>query len=240
MATDLGWPDPDWQAPPRPGDTLLDGRYARLEPLDPDVHSVELHAANCLDRRHEIWKFLPYGPFDTVADYRHWVARVAGKEDPFFYAIRDKDTGRASGVASYLRIRPDQGSIEVGHINLAPPLQRTRAATDAMYVMMKWAFETGYRRYEWKCNALNGRSRRSAQRLGLSYEGIFRQATIVKGRNRDTAWFAAVDREWNRLRDAFETWLDPGNFDDEGRQRRRLAVLTWPVLAKRDPLFDNP
>ena len=141
-------------------------------------------------------------------------------------------------VASYLRIDPNAGSIEVGHINMAPALQRTRAATEAMYLMMKWAFEAGYRRYEWKCDALNAGSRRAAQRLGLSYEGVFRQATMYKGRNRDTAWFAAIDKEWPALEAAFQAWLHPKNFDETGRQIERLADLTALVRVASDPTLE--
>jgi RimJ/RimL family protein N-acetyltransferase len=138
-------------------------------------------------------------------------------------------------VASYLRIAPEAGSIEVGHINLSPELQRTRAATDAMFLMMDWAFEAGYRRYEWKCNALNLGSRRAAERLGFSFEGVFRQAAVIKGRNRDTAWFAAIDSEWPMLKAAFDRWLDPDNFDSDGSQKIALSDLTEPVLVARDP-----
>jgi RimJ/RimL family protein N-acetyltransferase len=152
-----------------------------------------------------------------------------------FYAIRNEETGLWEGVASYLRITPAAGTIEVGHINLSKPLQRTRAATEAMVCMMRWAFGAGYRRYEWKCDARNLPSRRAAERLGLSYEGVFRQAAVVKGRNRDTAWFAAIDGEWPALEAAFEAWLDPANFDAGGRQRRALSALTAPVLVARDP-----
>ena len=148
-----------------------------------------------------------------------------------FYAIVRQEDGSAAGVASYLRIAPDSGSIEVGHINLSPLLQRTPGATEAMYLMLKWVFEAGYRRYEWKCDALNAPSRRAALRLGLSYEGVFRQATTYKGRNRDTAWYAAIDAEWPALKAAFETWLDPANFDAPGRQRQSLSALTRPILV---------
>ena len=161
---------------------------------------------------------------------------VETKDDPLFYAIKNLETAHIEGVASYLRIAPEAGSIEVGSITFGPALQRTRAATDAMYLMMKWAFEAGYRRYEWKCNALNMPSRRAAQRLGFSYEGIFRQAAVVKGRNRDTAWFAAIDAEWPGLREAFEAWLSPANFDAEGKQRERLGDLTSLVRVSSDPL----
>jgi len=148
------------------------------------------------------------------------------RNDPQFHTIVDLSTQRAAGVASYLRIDPAAGSIEVGHINYSPRLQRTVASTEAMYLMMRRAFELGYRRYEWKCNALNAPSRAAAQRLGFSYEGVFRQATVVKGRNRDTAWYAMIDREWPAIDRAFQRWLDPSNFDEVGRQRTSLGDLT--------------
>jgi RimJ/RimL family protein N-acetyltransferase len=161
------------------------------------------------------------------------VRSVAGKDDPQFHAIVDRATGQAVGVASYLRIDPAAGSIEVGHINYSPLLQRTVAATETMYLMMRRAFELGYRRYEWKCNALNAPSRGAAQRLGFSYEGVFRQARVDKGRNRDTAWYAMIDTEWPALDQAFRRWLDPANFDEQGRQRTSLSELTAPVLVAR-------
>ena len=232
--TRFGEPVPDWRPPPRPGPEAIEGRWARLERLSPSRHAREVHAANL--GSDAIWDYLPYGPFRTEAEWAAWAEGMAGRDDPFFYAIRDLRTGRAGGVASYLRISPEAGSIEVGHINLSPALQRTPAATEAMFLMMRWAFEAGYRRYEWKCDALNLPSRRAAQRLGLSYEGVFRQAVVVKGRNRDTAWFAAIDKEWPRLREAFEAWLSPSNFDAEGRQRGSLSSLTEGVLAARDPV----
>ncbi len=233
MTDRFGEPVPDWTPPPPPGPAVLEGRWARLERLDPEAHAAEIHASN--RESDAIWDWLPYGPFGEEEAWRGWAEGVAGRDDPFFYAIRDLSTGRAAGVASFLRIAPEAGSIEVGHINLAPPLQRTPAATDAMHLMMRWAFEAGYRRYEWKCNALNAPSRRAAERLGLSFEGVFRQAAVVKGRNRDTAWFAAIDKDWPRLREAFEAWLDPANFDEGGRQLVALSRLTAPVLAARDP-----
>jgi RimJ/RimL family protein N-acetyltransferase len=223
---------PDWTPPRRPSRAPMQGRYARLEPLSVD-HVPDLHRANSASDA--IWDYLPYGPFAREDDYRAWVVDMAAKDDPVFFAIRDLETGRWSGVASYLRITPEAGTIEVGHINLSPELQRTRAATEAMFLMMGRAFDTGYRRYEWKCNALNLGSRRAAERLGFSFEGVFRQAAVIKGRNRDTAWFAAIDAEWPALRAAFETWLDPTNFDAAGRQKRSLASLTAPILGARDP-----
>lgn len=235
MTTDrlLGEPVPGWTPPPRPGPEVLEGRWARLERLDAERHGAEVHAANREDDA--IWDYMPHGPFASEADWRAWAEDVQVRDDPFFYAIRDLRTGKAAGVASFLRITPAAGSIEVGSIAYAPALQKTPAATEAMALMMGWAFGAGYRRYEWKCDALNLPSRMAAQRLGFSYEGVFRQATVVKGRNRDTAWFAAIDKEWPALRDAFEAWLDPANFDGEGRQRVALSALTAGILVARDP-----
>ncbi len=229
----IGFAVPDWVAPNPPSRVPMVGRTCRLEVLDPERHAADLYDANVQDRDNRIWIYLPYGPFESFDEYRNWADQVSGASDPLFHAIVDGSTDKAVGVASYLRITPASGSIEVGHINYSPLLQRTPAATEAMYLMMKRAFETGYRRYEWKCDALNARSRVAAQRLGLSYEGIFRQATIYKGRNRDTAWYAAIDSEWPPLERAFTRWLDPSNFDAEGRQRERLADLTLPILKAR-------
>lgn len=222
----IGFPVKGWQPRPRPPRAALDGRYCRVEPLDPDCHAGELFAANAEDRDGRIWTYLPYGPFPTPAVYRRWMESECLGGDPLFHAVVDRADGRACGVASYLRIVPETGVMEVGHINFAPRLQRTAAATEAMYLMMRRVFdELGYRRYEWKCDALNEASRRAAERLGFRYEGIFRQATIYKGRNRDTAWFSIIDGEWPALRAAFEAWLDPANFDEAGRQHRRLSRL---------------
>ncbi|MEL6423216.1 MAG: GNAT family protein, partial [Pseudomonadota bacterium] len=168
-----------------------------------------------------------------LSAYRAWVEAVAGRSDPMFFTVIERASQRAMGVASYLRIDPENGSIEVGHIHFSPLLQRNPAGTEALYLMMRQAFELGYRRFEWKCNALNERSRHAAQRLGLSYEGVFRHATIAKGRNRDTAWYAAVDSEWPRLQAAYDTWLAAENFDDDGRQRVALSALTDPILVAR-------
>jgi RimJ/RimL family protein N-acetyltransferase len=222
-----------WTPPQPPGPDGFLGRWCELARLDPAKHAEDLHRANRASDA--IWDFLPYGPFAAGADYLDWVEDMARRDDPYFYAIRNRETGRWCGVASFLRIAPEAGTIEVGHINFAPELQRTRAATEAMFHMMHWVFEAGYRRYEWKCNALNRGSRRAAERLGFSFEGVFRQAAVVKGRNRDTAWFACIDREWTALRAAYTAWLDPANFDGAGRQKRALADLTRPILAARDP-----
>jgi RimJ/RimL family protein N-acetyltransferase len=229
----VGFPVDGWTPPAPPPREPMTGRTCRTEPLDADRHAADLHAANVLDTNGGNWTYLPYGPFATPDDYRVWLTGVASAADPQFHAIIDLATGTAVGVASYLRIDPVAGAIEVGHINYSPKLQRTVAATEAMYLMMKRAFALGYRRYEWKCNALNAPSRAAAQRLGFSYEGVFRQARVDKGRNRDTAWYAAIDREWPALDAAFQRWLDPANFDERGRQRTSLSTLTGPVLVAR-------
>jgi RimJ/RimL family protein N-acetyltransferase len=195
-------------------------------------HADSLHAANAKDVQQKSWTYLPYGPFSSLADYRVWIEQFCCENDPLFYAIVDLQTQSAVGVASYLRISPSSGSIEIGHIHYSPLLQRTPAATEAIYLMMTRAFELGYRRCEWKCNALNMPSRNAAQRLGFSFEGVFRQATVVKGRNRDSAWFAAIDREWPALNEAFQQWLNPANFDERGVQRTQLSALTAPILNR--------
>ena len=223
---------PDWKAPAHPPRADMAGRFCRLEPLDPDRHAEGLYAANALDAGGKIWTYLPYGPFDSLADYRSWMERDCRSGDPLFFAIVNNVKDEAVGVASYLRINPTGGSIEAGHLNYSPALQRTPAATEAMYLMMARAFGLGYRRYEWKCHALNNPSRAAALRLGLSFEGIFRQAMVVKGRNRDTAWFAATDQDWPAIEGAFEKWLAPANFDEQGRQQIRLSELTAPILNR--------
>ena len=222
-----------WTPPPVPPLEPIAGRSCRVEPLDVARHAADLHQANVLGEDGRNWAYLPYGPFATLDDYRAWLKGVASKPDPQFYTIVDLATGTPAGVASYLRIDSEAGSIEVGHIKYSPGLQRTIAATEAMYLMMRRAFELGYRRYEWKCNALNAPSRSAAQRLGFSYEGIFRQARVDKGRNRDTAWYAMIDREWPAIDRAFQRWLDPSNFDAAGRQRTSLSTLTQPILVAR-------
>ncbi len=229
----IGLPVPGWSPPPRPPYAPLPGRLCRVEPLSAERHAADLLSAYSADTAGTMWTYLAYGPFADLATYAEWVRRMGAGDDQLFHAIVDAASGRAVGVASYLRIEPAAGSIEVGHLAFAPALQHTPAATEAMYLMMRHAFELGYRRYEWKCDALNAPSRAAAQRLGLSFEGVFRQATVYKGRNRDTAWYAAVDGEWPALQAAFERWLDPANFDERGRQRQRLSQLTGPLLHQR-------
>jgi len=201
------------------------GRWCRVEPVDIERHAAELHEANLDDPEGRNWTYLSSDPFRELDEYRAWLERMSATDDPFFHAIVDARTNKAIGVAAYLRIDQASGAIEVGHINYSPRLQRTIAATEAMYLMMRRVFdELGYRRYEWKCDALNAPSRAAAARLGFTYEGIFRQHIVYKGRNRDSAWFSMLDSEWPSRRAAFERWLDPENFDEEGRQRRRLSA----------------
>ena len=220
----IGFPLPQWKGRPRPPRSAMEGRYCIVEPIDPARHAAHLHAANSLDREGRNWTYLPYGPFDRLEDYRSWLDRVSASDDPVFHAIIERQSGRAVGVASYMRIDPPAGVIEVGGINYAPPLQRTPAATEAMSLMMRRVFdELGYRRYEWKCDSPNAPSRAAALRLGFQYEGLFGQATVYKARNRDTCWFSILDSEWPARRAAFERWLDPDNFDATGRQRRSLS-----------------
>jgi RimJ/RimL family protein N-acetyltransferase len=194
--------------------------------LQSAVHAHDLYVAYSQDANGRLWTYLPYGPFASFADFQLHIENSALSEDPLFYAIINVNTGKAEGVASYLRITPLHGVMEVGHINYAPRLQKTAAATEAMALMMGHVFdELGYRRYEWKCDALNAASRQAALRLGFVFEGVFRQAVIYKGRNRDTAWFSIVDTEWPAIKEAFEKWLAPDNFDAVDQQRRSLAVL---------------
>jgi RimJ/RimL family protein N-acetyltransferase len=206
---------------PRPARTPMKGQWCDVVPLDPDLHAKGLFAAYSADTEGRIWTYLPQGPFADFAGFRAWMDATCLTDDPLFHTILVD--GAPLGVASLMRIDPANGVIEVGNINFAPALSRTRAATEAMYLMMRRAFEElGYRRYEWKCDALNAPSRQAAARLGFTYEGTFRQAITYKGRNRDTAWFSILDSEWPQLRAGFEVWLDSANFDDAGRQRKPL------------------
>lgn len=221
----IGLPVADWQPRPYPPRTTMHGRTCHLEPLDPQRHADELYQAYGEDTDGRLWTYLSYGPFATFAEFHSHIEASSRSDDPLFYAIINRATGRAEGVASYLRITPVHGVVEVGHIHYAPCLQKTIVATEAMYLMMRRAFdELGYRRYEWKCDALNDASRRAALRLGFTFEGIFRQAIVYKGRNRDTAWFSITDKEWPTVKQAFAAWLDPTNFDAQGQQRHPLAA----------------
>ena len=214
-----------WTPRSPPARTEIEGRTCVLQPADPDLHAQSLWEAAQLDTEGRMWTYLSYGPFSSVDDYATWMTGICSGEDPLFFAIVDPASSQAIGLASFLRIEPTVGVIEVGHLQFSPRLQRTTAATEAMYLMMRHVFEDlGYRRYEWKCDALNAPSRRAAERLGFRFEGVFRQATMYKGRSRDTAWYSILDSEWPALNERFQRWLAPENFDDDGRQRRPLVV----------------
>ncbi len=210
-----------WQPVKLPEFHDMTGQYVQLSPLLVS-HAQAIYDASRHDKTGAGWQYMPIGPFENVAAVVEFLERVCAKSDPMFFAITDSSSGRVCGFASFLRITPEQGCIEVGYIYFSPELQQTRAATEAMFLMMQRVFDLGYRRYEWKCNAANGASMRAAKRFGFTFEGIFRQAMIVKGRNRDTAWFSILDSEWPAQRERFQKWLLPTNFDADGRQINRL------------------
>jgi RimJ/RimL family protein N-acetyltransferase len=216
----------DAAAAERPQRTRMNGRVVSLVPLDPVAHADALFKGTLGEGNERLWAYLFDGPFSTRAAFDSYIQQKASTEDPLFFAILDNSSGDAVGHAAYMRMEPAHRVIEVGSILYTPGLQRTVGATEAMYLMARHVFEDlGYRRYEWKCNALNAPSRRAALRLGFTFEGIFRQHMIIKGRNRDTAWFSMLDSEWPKRKTAFERWLDPANFDASGRQKVSLSAL---------------
>lgn len=220
----IGAPVPGWTGCQPIPHTPMGGRTCDVVPLK-QSHSAALHAAFCADKTGTLWTYMPTGPFQSEADYAAWVTDACKSTDPLFFAIIDKSNGGPIGVASYLRIQPANGVVEVGYITFSPALQRTPMATEAMYLMMKRAFaELGYRRYEWKCDALNEPSKRAAERLGFQYDGLFRQALVYKDRNRDTAWYSILDHDWPQVQAKFEVWLAADNFDANGRQKTRLEI----------------
>ncbi|MEQ1697775.1 MAG: GNAT family protein [Hyphomicrobiaceae bacterium] len=215
-----------WRPRALPSATPLQGSTCRVERLDPVSHVDDL-ASIFLTAPDATWDFLPYGPYPDEASFRDWLATIAGKSDPLFLTIIDTKTGQPAGLAALMRVDPANGVIEVGHIHFGPSLKQTAAATEAIFLLMTRVFdELGYRRLEWKCNAINEASRNAALRFGFTYEGTFRQAVIVKGRNRDTAWFSLLDKEWPAVKQNFELWLDPQNFDASGRQQSSLRKIT--------------
>lgn len=218
---------PEEQRPARrPEGGVLAGRLVDVVRLNPVEHANDLYADSHGEKKEELWRYLWDGPYPDRPSFDRDLARKASSTDPFFFAVIDKNSRRAVGMAAYMRIEPVHRVIEVGSILYTPRLQRTPGATEAMYLMARHVFEDlGYRRYEWKCDALNAPSRSAALRLGFRFEGIFRQHMIVKGMNRDTAWFSMLDKEWPGCKSAFERWLSPENFDDDGRQRISLGEL---------------
>ena len=223
----------NWTPAGAPARTALDGDLVRLEVLDPERHGESLFTSSHAPGAEGLWEHLPYGPFANQREFTTWLEQRAADMDPLFYAVVERESMRALGMASFLRINPQHGVIEIGHIWFAPELQRTRKATEAIFLLASHAFDDlGYRRLEWKCDSLNLPSRRAAERFGFTYEGIFRQHMIVKGRNRDTAWFSMTDGEWPLRKGAFEAWLSPENFDSAGRQRQSLAEVRDSLEAR--------
>src|SRR5262249_38780902 len=223
----LGPRVPDWLPRQLPPLEAISGRFCRVEPIDSILHGEAWYAASAADREGRLWTYLPWGPYFGPEELCAKIDAVRASGVRPEYALIDLASGKPFGQASYLNIDPDAGSIEVGGIVYAPSLQRGIAATEAMYLMMRRAFdELGYRRYAWQCNSLNAKSRTAATRLGCTFEGVRRQANVHKGRNRDTAWFSILDSKWQLIKAAFERWLAPENFAAEGRQRTRLSALT--------------
>ncbi len=211
---------------PRPARIVLDGRYCRVEPLDPARHGDDLfHASTPPDAAARHLYLFEDAPISR-AEYQSWLVEKAASTDPLFFAVIDKATGRAVGRQTLMRIDPANRVIEIGSIYWGPAMARTRLSTEAQYLFTKYAFDLGYRRYEWKCHALNAPSREAALRFGFTYEGLFRRAVIIKGRSRDTTWYSIIDSEWPRLKAAYDTWLAPENFDASGHQKQRLSDLT--------------
>ena len=236
----IGFPVPEWQPREHPRGAVMQGSRCRLEPIDAERHATDLFAAFNQDQEEGNWTYLPYGPFQSEVELRDWLLASCLGDDPCFFTVIDLASGKAVGVASYLRIAPANGVIEVGHIHFSPLMQGKPISTEAMYLMMRQVFDVlGYRRYEWKCDALNQPSCHAAQRLGFMFEGVFRQALMYKGRNRDTAWYSILDREWPLAREAFESWLAPGNFSEDGSQVERLSVLMQRALASLRTVVRN-
>lgn len=228
----IGFALPGWQAPPFPPHATLDGNYCRLEPLQASRHARDLWEAQAEDAAATRWTYSYSGPFTGFEEFEKWMSGAQASRDPQSYAI--VVDGRAVGMASYLRIDPKNGVIEIGQIYYSPRLARTRAATEAMFLFMCNAFDLGYRRYEWKCDSCNLPSRAAATRYGFTYEGKFRQAIVYKGRNRDTTWFSIIDADWSAgLKQAYLRWLDPANFDAAGGQKLKLSDLTTPYVHAR-------
>lgn len=222
----IGEPVPGWSPRPLPAEVTLKGDRCRLEPLNADRHAAELHAAYSSGADQRDWTYMFAGPFESLGEYRRYAEEAAASTDPRHYAVINLADGTASGTLSLMRQDPDHGVVEVGNVMFSPAMKRRPISTEAQFLAMKYVFDDlGYRRYEWKCDSLNTPSRTTAERLGFTFEGIFRQAVVHKGRNRDTAWYSVTDTEWPAVKHAFEAWLAPDNFDDQTVQRRTLAEL---------------
>lgn len=222
----IGDPVTGWQPRERPARVTIEGRFCRIEPIDLDRHAADLFEAYGTAADGRDWTYLFAEPFTDFAAFRGYLAKAAASSDPFHYAVIDRASGKAVGTFALMRIEPVHGVIEVGSVTFSPRLKQTPLSTEAQYLLMRYVFDDlGYRRYEWKCDSLNAPSRKTALRLGFQFEGIFRQAIVYKGRNRDTAWFAIIDQDWPLAKAAFEQWLSKANFDAQGQQRASLVSL---------------
>ncbi|WP_035513067.1 GNAT family N-acetyltransferase [Paraburkholderia nodosa] len=222
----IGDPVTGWQPRERPARVTIEGQFCRIEPIDLDRHAADLFEAYATAADGRDWTYLFAEPFTDFAAFREYLAKAAASNDPFHYAVIDRASGKAVGTFALMRIEPVHGVIEVGSVTFSPRLKQTPLSTEAQYLLMRYVFDDlGYRRYEWKCDSLNAPSRKTALRLGFQFEGIFRQAIVYKGRNRDTAWFAIIDRDWPLAKAAFEQWLSKENFDAQGQQRASLTSL---------------
>ena len=223
-----------WEGATPPDKLILKGKHVYLRPLALEDADNLFQIFNRPDREFD-WYYMPFGPFNNTSQVREWIGGLEGANDPNFFTMCLVNSDQPFGICSYLNIKPSAGSIEVGFIQVGADFQRSTYFTEAMYLLAKKAFQLGFRRYEWKCDALNERSRRAAHRLGFSYEGKFRQVLVVKGRNRDTKWFSIIDRDWPKLRTAFEIWLSPQNFNSNGTQKSSLSDLTRDFIETMDP-----
>ena len=226
LGQSIGEPVENWKICAAPPKTKMEGRYCVIEILDIEKHAEDLFNSFAKDIKNYDWTYLHYGGFKTLIEFKEWLDKDCLNNDPLFHTIIDKNQNIAVGMTSYLRIHEKIGNIEVGHIHYSFSMQKKPIGTEAMYLMMKRVFdELGYRRYEWKCDSLNERSCKAAKRFGFTFEGIFRQHNIVKGHNRDTAWFSIIDKDWDRIKKNYEKWLDMENFDEEGKQKTSLTSL---------------
>lgn len=222
----VGNPVENWVPCHKPGKEILHGSYCILEPIEINEHTDQLFDALAIDNQGESWTYLPYGPFDTLSEFKNWLSKMMLETDTLLYAILDAKTQKTIGISGYLRIDPEHGVIEIGHLHFSTLLKQTPLATEAIYLMLRNVFEKHrYRRCEWKCNDLNEPSRRAAERFGFTFEGIFRQNNVFKNYNRDTAWFSIIDSEWPALKERFKKWLHPNNFDISGKQILKLSKI---------------
>ena len=222
----LGYPVENWIPCQKPANSPIQGRYCVLDPIEINKHAIQLFEVLAIDNQGESWTYLPYGPFNTMEEFKDWLSKTSSDNETLLYAILDIKTNQPLGISGYLRMNPEHGVIEIGHLHFSTLLKQTALATEAIYLMLRLAFDDyGYRRCEWKCNDLNEPSRRAAERFGFTFEGIFRQNNVFKNQNRDTAWFSIIDSEWAALKEKFEKWLHPTNFDANGKQILKLTAI---------------